>query len=153
MEYEKLVDKTKKFYEILDVKIDNKDSELIELAITSLTMPVFAKEYNDVNTKKIHDYRCLATVGDSICTSLLMMEKFKKNLSMEEMTQKKGKLQNKNLNIIGKKLLEGYLFAKNNDLSNKKAYATAFEAVIGFLAFFNLNKAKEVFDKYIDRNL
>ena len=44
MEYEKLVDKTKKFYEILDVKIDNKDSELIELAITSLTMPVFAKE-------------------------------------------------------------------------------------------------------------
>lgn len=151
MEYKELVNKTKEFYKTLEVNICDEEERIIQLAITSLTMPEFAKEYNDAHEQKIYDNRSLATVGDSMCAALLMWREFSIDLSMEEMTEKKKLLQNESLNIIGEKLLKGYLFAENNDLKdqNKKAYATAFEAVIGFLAKFDFEKAKEIFNKHI----
>ncbi len=46
---------------------------------------------------------------------------------------------------MGKLLLKEHLFAKNNDLkdTNTKSYATAFEAVIGFLSLLD----KKTFNK------
>ena len=39
----------------------------------------------------------------------------------------------------------------NNDLKegNKKSYATAFEAVIGFICIINKNKVDEILNKYL----
>ncbi len=39
----------------------------------------------------------------------------------------------------------------NNDLKeeNKKSYATAFEAVIGFIGILDTNKVYEILDKYL----
>ncbi len=155
MEYKELVKKTKEFYKKLEITLCDNDEKLINLAITSLTMPEFAKEYNDVHTEKIYDHRSLATVGDSICTALLMMKEFSIELSMGEMTEKKDALQNKSLNSIGEKLLKGHLFARNNDLNNQngKSYATAFEAVIGFLSFLDLKSAKKIFNEQIKETL
>ena len=155
MEYKELVDKTKEFYKKLEITICDKDEKLINLAITSLIMPEFAKEYNDIHTEKIYDHRGLATVGDSICNALLMMKEFAIDLSMGEITKKKTILQNDCLNSIGEKLLKGHLFARNNDLNNQngKSYATAFEAVIGFLAFFDLKQAEKIFDEHIKETL
>ncbi len=151
MEYKELVDKTKEFYKTLEVNICDEKEDIMQLAITSLTMSEFEKQYNDAHEPKIYNNRSLATVGDSICAALLMLREFSIDLSMEEMTKEKSILKNGNLNSIGEKLLKGYLFAENNDLKdqNKKAYATAFEAVIGFLAKFDLEKAKEIFNKHI----
>lgn len=69
-----------------------------------------------------------------------MKGKYKISSTEEELTDEKKALANKNLNIIGEKLLKDKLFATNSDLTNsnpnknKKSYATAFEAVIGFIS-------------------
>lgn len=63
-------------------------------------------------------------------------------------------MQNKELNIVGEQVLKDVLFARNNDLisnndnENKKAYATAFEAIIGFIVLLdkaiNTNNADRI---------
>lgn len=56
-------------------------------------------------------------------------------------------------NLATNYILEGKLFATNNNLDsnneieNKKSYATAFEAVIGFVSLIDINKAFEVLKK------
>jgi dsRNA-specific ribonuclease len=84
-----------------------------------------------------------------------MLNKYRIDSSQERLTGEKIILRNDHLNIIGKKLLEGRLFATNNDLDsnneieNKKSYATAFEAIIGFVSLINLDKAFEILKIYL----
>ena len=109
-----------------------------------------AKEYNDKNKQNtINDHRALATVGDAICGSYVMLKEYKSNITSEELSNKKSIVKNENLNNIGKNLLQNKLFAVNNDLTEKniKSYATAFEAVIGFSGILDKNKVNSILDK------
>ncbi len=142
-----MINETVNFYkDILEIEVPNK---FIDLAVTSLTMPQYAKEYNDIHENKLSDHRSLATVGDAVCEAYLMINKFNENITSEKLTNKKEILENKHFNEIGKDLLKGVVFASNNDLDsnndneNKKAYATAFEAVIGFIAIMNKDYYKK----------
>ena len=147
--YNELKNKALNFYMVLSINVPTKFEEL---AVQSLTMPQFAKEYNDVNEHKIGDHRALATVGDSICGSYLMLKEFKKNSTPKVLTEKKEKVTNQHLNFIGKELLEGKLFATNTDLQeiNKKDYATSFEAIIGFIALIDKKETFRILDKYLN---
>ena len=143
-----MVEKTKDFYKSIEVKIPE---DKIELAVASLTMPQYAETFKNETGKSIIDHRGIATVGDAICGALLMMKEYQFGATMKKMTDEKKSLANASLYSPGKQLLEGVLFSANNDLDpiNKKSYATAFEAVIGFLSFIDLNTAKKIFDQYI----
>lgn len=116
--------------------------------VQSLTMPEYAKEYNDKHNEKIKDHRALSSVGDAICGAYIMLKEYNIDITSEELTDKKKIVTNEHLNIIGENLLSNKLFAINNDLKegNKKSYATAFEAVIGFI---NKNKVDEILNKYL----
>lgn len=151
--YNEMLEKTKEFYDRLGVAIP-KDKE--DLSVQSLTMPQYAKEYNDKSVIKIHNNNGLATVGDAVCSAWLMINSFTKEKTKKELHDKKGKLTNANLNDTGKELLESFLFASNNDLisnekdkPHKKAYATAFEAVIGFISISDFSKIDSVLSQYI----
>ncbi len=146
--YSDMIVKTEEFYSKLNIKIND-----IKLAVASLTMTEFAKNYNDVNSVKIDNQDALATVGDSICGSYVMMKEYEPFATMEHLTKEKDIVTNKHLKIVGKKLLEGYLFHTNNDLKeeNKKDYATAFESIIGFVALNNPNDLKTILDKYLKK--
>ncbi len=149
LSYDEMKDKTKKYYKNLNINIP---SFYIDCAIQSLTMAEYAKEFNDKNiTIKINDHRALATVGDAVCAAYLMRKKYHISSTEEELTNYKKILTNECLNKIGEKMLIGSLFYRNNDLKdeNGKSYATAFEAVIGFISILDLNKAFEVLDIYL----
>ena len=138
---------TIEFYNLLEIEISKKDEMM---AVQSLTMPDYAKEYNDKHNEKIKDHRALSTVGDAICGAYIMLKEYNMNITSEELTDKKKMVTNEHLNIIGKNLLLNKLFAINNDLKeeNKKSYATAFETVIGFIGILDTNKVYEILDKY-----
>ncbi len=146
--FEELKNKALNFYKLLSINVP---TVFEGLAVQSLTMSQFAKEYNDVNEHKIGDHRALATVGDSICGSFVMLKEFKKNSTRKELTDKKEIVTNQHLNSIGKKLLEGKLFATNTDLQemNKKDYATSFEAIIGFIALVDKKEAFRILGEYL----
>lgn len=80
-----------------------------------------------------------------------MLKEYDMDITSKELTDKKKIVTNEHLNIIGKNLLSNKLFAMNNDLKegNKKSYATAFEAVIGFISIINKNKVDEILNKYL----
>lgn len=80
-----------------------------------------------------------------------MLKEYKSNITSEELSNKKSIVKNENLNNIGKDLLQNKLFAVNNDLTEKniKSYATAFEAVIGFIGILDKNKVNIILDKYL----
>ena len=48
-----MIELTKQFYKSLDVEIS---SEYVELAVTFLTMPEYAKNYNDINLSNISNH-------------------------------------------------------------------------------------------------
>ena len=147
--YEEMTIKTKDFYALLGCKVIS--DNLMRDAITSLTMPQYAYIYNSKNNAEINDHRALATLGDAVCGSLLLTNKYHYNSTPEELTFVKESLTNDNLKTKGKQLLKDNLFYSNNDLDekNRKSYATAFEAVIGFLSLIDINLAKKVFYDYI----
>lgn len=64
--YDEMVEKTREFYDELQIDISDK---YVDLAVRSLTMPQYAKEFNDKFHKEIGDHRALATVGDVICAA------------------------------------------------------------------------------------
>lgn len=149
--FEEMEEKTRKFYNHLGCA--EISEELLRDAIASLTMPQYAKIFNDKNKNmKINDHRALATLGDAICGSLLLTKKYNYDSKPKELTFVKKLLTNENLNVKGKELLNDNLFHLNNDLkeNNKKSYATAFEAVIGFLSIVNIDLTKSVFENFID---
>lgn len=144
--YDEMIDLTKNFYDTLEINIPQK---YIKRAVASLTMAEYAKCFNDKTNSEIYDHRALATVGDAVCGAYRMINKYKDESTMSSLTGEKFILQNDQLNITGKRLLEGKLFAYNNDLKdgNIKDYATAFEAVIGFISLLDIKKAFKVLDK------
>lgn len=144
---EEMIKLTIEFYNSLGIKISKEDEMM---AVQSLTMPDYAKEYNDKHNEK-KDHRALSTVGDAICGEYIMLKEYDMDITSKELTDKKKIATNEHLNIIGKNLLSNKLFAMNNDLKegNKKSYATAFEAVIGFISIINKNKVDEILNKYL----
>lgn len=157
MNYEQMLKETKTFYEKMGIKIPD---EYAELAVRSLTMPQYANEYKNKFHHEIKDHTALATVGDAVCGALLMVDSYSDEKTKEALTKEKDSVTNESLNIVGEKLLKSALFARNNDLvssndgsENKKGYATAFEAVIGFLALLDkvnvTNTAAEIFKSHI----
>ena len=154
--YDEMVEKTREFYDELQIDIFDK---YVDLAVRSLTMPQYAKEFNDKFHKEIGDHRALATVGDAICAAYIMLKFYEDSLTADDLNKKKDVLQNKELNIVGEQVLKDVLFARNNDLSsnneneNKKAYATAIEAVIGFISIIDkkcvFDTIDQIWDKYV----
>lgn len=71
--YEEMSEKASRFYEDLQIKIPD---QYVDLAVRSLTMPQYAKEYNDSNNHPIGDHRALATVGDAVCGAFLMLDRY-----------------------------------------------------------------------------
>ena len=152
--YDEMIEKTREFYDELQIDIPDK---YVDLAVRSLTMPQYAKEFNDKFHKEIGDHRALATVGDAICAAYIMLKFYEDSLTADDLNKKKEVLQNKELNIVGEQVLKDVLFARNNDLSsnneneNKKAYATAIEAVIGFISIIDKKCVFETIDRIWDK--
>ena len=93
-----------------------------------------------------------------------MLDRYTDEKTSKTLTEEKEIVKNDRLNVIGKKMLcdeDGiFLFASNNDLEsnnkahpNKKAYATAFEAVIGFISLLdkdqNTKNADRILKEYL----
>ena len=68
---------TIEFYNLLEIEISKKDEMM---AVQSLTMPDYAKEYNDKHNEKIKDHRALSTVGDAICGAYIMLKEYNMNI-------------------------------------------------------------------------
>lgn len=147
--YEELKSKAISFYRSLEIKIPD---NLLEQAVQSLTMPQFAKEYNDINEIKLNDHRALSTVGDAVCGSYVMIKEYEIHSTSDELTKKKNIVTNNHLNDIGKNMLQGKLFSTNDDvkITNKKSYATAFEAIIGFISLISVEEAFAILKKYLN---
>ena len=155
--YEEMSEKASRFYEGLQIKIPE---QYVDLAVRSLTMPQYAKEYNDSNNHPIGDHRALATVGDAVCGAFLMLDRYTDEKTKKELTAEKKVVTNEHLNLVGEKILKDWLFASNNDLEsnnedhpNKKAYATAFEAIIGFIALLDKDQNTKNEDRILKEQL
>lgn len=155
--YEEMREKAFKFYDDLQINIPKKYADL---AVRSLTMPQYAKEYQDKYNQYIGDHRALATVGDAVCEAFVMLNEYNDALTSDDLDKKKEGLQNEGLNFAGEKMLNGVLFASNNDLKsnnadhpNKKAYATAFEAVIGFISLLDKDQNTKNADRILKEQL
>lgn len=66
--YDEMIEKTREFYDELQIDIPDK---YVDLAVRSLTMPQYSKEFNDKFHKEIGDHRALATVGDALSALLI----------------------------------------------------------------------------------
>lgn len=155
--FKEMQEKSIQFYKLLNIDILQKD---IILAVRSLTMPQYAKEYKDKYNLNIGDHRALATVGDAVCGAFVMLEEYTEAMTSNDLNDSKARLQNEKLNLVGERMLKGVLFASNNDLEsnnedhpNKKAYATAFEAVIGFIALLDKNQNTNNADRILKEQL
>ena len=132
--YDEMKNEALMFYKDLDVVVED-----IELAIISLTMPEYAKAFNNENNSKIVDCSALAKVGNAIYTYYLTNQK---------LNNKKDLLSNENLAKYGKELLEGHLFMLDNGL-NQDTYKLAFDSLMGYLFLTDSKKANELLKKYI----
>ncbi len=162
LEYSEMVTRTIAFYNSLDITIPE---ERLEEAVISLSMPKYYEEFNANRKNRVNNislmnhHGALSTVGDAVCQNYLMNKKYSLTISQEKLTAEKEALTNKNLNIIGKKLLEGIVFATDSDLinsnpndnENKKAYASAFEAVIGFISLIRPDDVSRILDEYLKK--
>lgn len=155
--FKEMQEKSIQFYKLLNIDILQKD---IILAVRSLTMPQYAKEYKDKYNLNIGDHRALATVGDAVCGAFVMLEEYTEAMTSNDLNDSKARLQNEKLNLVGERMLKGVLFASNNDLEsnnedhpNKKAYATAFEAVIGFIALMDKDQNTKNADRILKEQL
>ncbi len=155
--YEEMREKVSRFYEGLQIKIPE---QYVYFAVRSLTMPQYAKEYQDKYNQCIGDHRALATVGDAVCEAFVMLKEYNDDLTSDDLDKKKESLQNEKLNLVGERMLKGVLFASNNDLEsnneahpNKKAYATAFEAVIGFISLLDKDQNTKNADRILKEQL
>ena len=154
--YEEMRERAFEFYDDLQINIPK---IYVDLAVRSLTMPQYAKEYQDKYNQYIGDHRALATVGDAVCGAFLMLDRYTDEKTKKELTAEKKVVTNEHLNLVGEKILKDRLFAKNNDLEsksekkNKKAYATAFEAVIGYIAVLDKNQNTNNADRILKEQL
>lgn len=145
LSYDEMRNITREFYNSIGVDYPTK---LEAEAVASLTMPSYANEFSQgKGNMRIHDNNALATLGDAVCSAFLLNDAFLLWKSQEQLTKLKDSVTNKNLNKAGRFLLIEKLFERNNDLlpQNKKAYATAFEAVIGFTYLVNCELSELLF--------
>lgn len=84
--YDEMVEKTREFYDELQIDISDK---YVDLAVRSLTMPQYAKEFNDKFHKEIGDHRALATVGDVICAAYIMLKFYEDSLTADDLNKKR----------------------------------------------------------------
>ena len=149
--YEDMKKNTIRFYN--DVFHIDTEGNNYELAIQSLVMPEYMKEFNESKMKpetRIYNNGSLATLGDTVISTFLMDRYFRKEITSEQLSEYKKMATNKELNRLGEKYLESILFCRNYDLyyeesegdliQNRKGYASAFEAVIGFIYKFSKDK-------------
>lgn len=101
--YDEMIEKTREFYDELQIDIPDK---YVDLAVRSLTMPQYSKEFNDKFHKEIGDHRALATVGDALCEAYTMLKFYEDSLTADDLNKKKEVLQNKELNIVGEQVLK-----------------------------------------------
>lgn len=154
--YEEMRERAFEFYDDLQINIPK---IYVDLAVRSLTMPQYAKEYQDKYGDTIGDHTALATVGDAVCGAFLMLDRYTDEKTKKELTAEKKVVTNEHLNLVGEKILKDRLFAKNNDLEsksekkNKKAYATAFEAVIGFISLLDKDQNTKNADRILKEQL
>lgn len=71
--YEEMRERAFEFYVDLQINIPK---IYVDLAVRSLTMPQYAKEYQDKYNQYIGDHRALATVGDAVCGAFLMLDRY-----------------------------------------------------------------------------
>ena len=71
--YEEMSEGAFEFYNDLQINIPKK---YVALAVRSLTMPQYAKEYQDKYGDTIGDHTALATVGDAVCGAFLMLDRY-----------------------------------------------------------------------------
>lgn len=76
--YDEMIEKTREVYDELQIDIPDK---YVDLAVRSLTMPQYAKEFNDKFHKEIGDHRALATVGDAIYAAYTMLKFYEDSLT------------------------------------------------------------------------
>lgn len=132
--YSELIKKAKSFYRGYGVAV-RKHAE--REAVASLTMPDFAYIQSERGDKDIENNSALATVGDAVLGAYTMLRAFPLDRSMtdDELSDLKvAVLSNDFLNTMGEKIAP-YLNRYNNDFKSvEKGMATAFEAVVGFVA-------------------
>lgn len=136
----------------------------IDLAVQSLTMPCYANEFHAKYGVEIQNHASLATVGDAYWTAYILFITFTPQSSKSDLTNLKQVIAtNIYMDRLAKEWLKPFLFASNNDLTqndketgNAKGYATALEAVIGFLfleyptSVFDFLKSKFPIEKLIE---
>ena len=71
--YEEMRERAFEFYDDLQINIPK---IYVDLAVRSLTMPQYAKEYQDKYGDTIGDHTALATVGDAVCGAFLMLDRY-----------------------------------------------------------------------------
>lgn len=153
--YSQMEERARSFYATLGVTLTKRD---LPLAIQSLAMPEYTKIYNDANrTCPIHDNDSLATVGDAVFYVYVLELCFTPRSSEGFLTDKKAKYcANETMNVYGEEWLRDWLFATHTDLyeegrelPNRKGYATAFEAVVGFLYLRARDRVEQILcDRY-----
>lgn len=168
--YDEMVEKTREFYDELQIDIPDK---YVDLAVRSLTMPQYAKEFNDKFHKEIGDHRALATVGDALCeayTNVLDEDSIEisiqnyKNLSRGEQVVFKETLYkylNREstveartmliINYLSALLIEG----RNNQISIHKNFENKISEIRKFEAenqvtLYNLKSARDKLYAHID---
>lgn len=77
--YDEMVEKTREFYDELQIDIPDK---YVDLAVRSLTMPQYAKEFNDKFHKEIGDHIKFTTIANEIIIFLQVMF-IKKKLNID----------------------------------------------------------------------
>ena len=137
--YKEMEERTRAFYSTLGITLSRRD---LPLAIQSLSMPRYTRRYNEATpSAPLHDNDSLATLGDSVFYVYVLTLCFSSRITERFLTDKKIKYcSNDTMKVYGEDWLADWLFATHKDLyeegsnqTNKKGYATAFEAVVGFL--------------------
>ena len=91
--YEEMRERAFEFYDDLQINIPK---IYVDLAVRSLTMPQYAKEYQDKYGDTIGDHTALATVGDAVCGAFLMLDRYtgeKTSKAEKENVIKKNKIK------------------------------------------------------------
>lgn len=92
--YDEMIEKTREVYDELQIDIPDK---YVDLAVRSLTMPQYAKEFNDKFHKEIGDHRALATVGDAIYAAYTMLKFYEDSLTADDLNKKRRSYKIKSL--------------------------------------------------------
>ena len=166
--FEEMKKQARAFYGSLGCSVWEKD---IVLAVQSLTLPNYARKFNNnkefsQNGKRvIYCNSSLATVGDAFIDTYILRRVFSAEKSAKELSDilhgsnvngKPGLSTNGTMNAFGEELLGGHLYSVNDipvgdekcNEKKAKAYATSFEAVLGFLCLIDYDAALRQLERF-----